>query len=186
MASDEPRRTEQGADRPSFRIDDYLCTSFPDGYFDGIVAIESVCHAVDKRPFMAEAYRLLAPGGRLVVADGFLAAPLAGRNRRRYRTMLDGMALTKLASLDEFADDLRAAGFASVRRDEVQSAIQRSSRRIFALSLAGVAVCAAPCRAKIFPDSWLRHAWAGVSQRALFRDDTIKYAVFSAQKASSG
>src|SRR5262245_17203531 len=60
--------------RASFHAMDYTATRFPHGAFDGAMAIESSCHAsgTDKAAFVREAARLLAPGGRIVVADGFI------------------------------------------------------------------------------------------------------------------
>ena len=47
----------------------------PSSGYDGVYALESSCHAhgADKGRLLAEMHRLLRPGGRLVVADGFLA-----------------------------------------------------------------------------------------------------------------
>ena len=54
---------------------DYEDTILPRNSYDGVYALESSCHAhgADKGALLAEAHRLLRPGGRLVVADGFLA-----------------------------------------------------------------------------------------------------------------
>ena len=53
---------------------DYLDTGFPDNYFDGVFALESVSYAQNKREFINEMHRILKPGGRLVVIDGFRKA----------------------------------------------------------------------------------------------------------------
>ncbi len=55
----------------------------------GAYAIESSCHApgADKDAFIREASRLLGPGARLVVADGFLKnaqRPVLGANRLKF------------------------------------------------------------------------------------------------------
>src|SRR5579863_1386327 len=55
---------------------DYEDTSLlPQSSYDGVYALESSCHAhgADKGALLRQAYGLLRPGGRLVVADGFLA-----------------------------------------------------------------------------------------------------------------
>lgn len=48
---------------------DYTNTALPSGYADAVYAIESVCHAPSKTEFFKEAYRLLKPGGILIVLD---------------------------------------------------------------------------------------------------------------------
>jgi cyclopropane fatty-acyl-phospholipid synthase-like methyltransferase len=59
------------SDKVRFEEMDYLHTNFADETFDVIWALESVCHAPDKKDFIKEASRLLKPGGRLIIADYF-------------------------------------------------------------------------------------------------------------------
>jgi tocopherol O-methyltransferase len=67
-------------DRVLFFEQDYTLTSFPDESFSLIWACESVCHAQEKINFYKEAYRLLKPGGSLIIAEYFRTArPLTGR-----------------------------------------------------------------------------------------------------------
>ena len=56
-------------DRVSFQVADYVDTRYPDASFDVGWAMESLCHAPDKRLFYREMARVLRPGGRLVVAE---------------------------------------------------------------------------------------------------------------------
>lgn len=58
-------------DKVKFSIQDYTKTNFADESFNLIWAIESITSSQDKNSFAKEAYRLLAPGGRLIIADYF-------------------------------------------------------------------------------------------------------------------
>lgn len=161
---------------------DFLASAFPDGSFDGVVAIESSCYAEPKQAFAREAHRLLRPGGRLVVSDGFLARPLRDDERAAYEGFLAGFALQGLATLDGFRADLAAAGFTDIRCEDRQEAILPSARRILWLSRVGVAVCWLPSRIGLFPREWLAHGGSGLNQYRLFRDGALRYAVFSATR----
>ncbi|HEY9114884.1 MAG TPA: methyltransferase domain-containing protein [Bacteroidales bacterium] len=57
-----------------FRLENYVQTSFPDNTFDLIWAIESITSAPDKAQFATESYRILKPGGKLIIADYFATA----------------------------------------------------------------------------------------------------------------
>ena len=123
------------ADRVTFERQDFTHTNFPDGSFDVIWAIESICHAPNKREFLAEARRLLKPGGRLVVADGFRSRrPLNSEEERSLHRWLSGWAVPDLMTADEFADAARQVGFAHMRLDNITANIQPSARRMYHLA----------------------------------------------------
>jgi tocopherol O-methyltransferase len=118
-----------------FEERDYCDTGFDPGTFDVVWALESVCHCEDKGTFIIEAYRVLKPGGRLVVADFFqFEADLDAAERERMRLWLDGWALPHLAHIDEFREGLRSAGFAHIVCDDITANVMRSSRRIYKAS----------------------------------------------------
>src|SRR6266699_383955 len=72
---------------------DYEDTILPRSSYDGVYALESSCHAhgADKGLLLAEAHRLLRPGGRLVVADGFLGSDrfASALQQRIYRKLCE-------------------------------------------------------------------------------------------------
>jgi tocopherol O-methyltransferase len=78
------------ADRTRFRLMDAMHTDYPDETFDVIWSMESCELMPDKEGYLAECFRLLKPGGRLVVAtwvsrDDRLSPPEVRLLRRLYR-----------------------------------------------------------------------------------------------------
>jgi MPBQ/MSBQ methyltransferase len=122
IARDAARRAGAG-DRAAFHAMDYTATRFPDGAFDGAMAIESACHApgADKAAFVREAARLLASGGRLVVADGFLKRPSrpGGFARRAIDAVARNWAVPGFAGIDAFKRALADHGFVDIEVEEV-------------------------------------------------------------------
>lgn len=55
----------------SFRIGDFQTLPFEAQQFDLLFVIEGLCHATDMRQALSEAWRVLKPGGRFIVFDGF-------------------------------------------------------------------------------------------------------------------
>lgn len=54
---------------PEFVLDDYIDTVFEDNYFDVIYETEALSHAKDMQAVMHEFYRILKPGGRVILFD---------------------------------------------------------------------------------------------------------------------
>lgn len=116
---------------------DFECRNFCDtglapGSFDVVWAVESVCHANDKRAFVEEAYRLLCPGGRLVMADFFSARiPANSEEARVLSGWLDGWAVPGLSTIDAFEGYLNAAGFKTDAVENATENIRPSAKRLY-------------------------------------------------------
>src|SRR5262249_5898579 len=52
-------------------VQDFETLPFDDAAFDLLFEVEAVCHSQNPRQVFAQAYRVLRPGGRFIVFDGF-------------------------------------------------------------------------------------------------------------------
>ena len=75
---------------------------------DVVMSQEALLHVPDKPRALAEAYRILKPGGRIAFTDWVAHRPLSGADRE---LMWQGMAVTDLCDLPTYAGLLRGAGF---------------------------------------------------------------------------
>jgi cyclopropane fatty-acyl-phospholipid synthase-like methyltransferase len=108
-------------DRLTFSLLDYADTGLPAATYDGVLAIESVCYALDTTSFLREAYRLLKPDGRLVVLDGFQTRQdLAADEQSLMTSWLRGWGATSLDTFDDFYAKATRAGFIDVRFENLQ------------------------------------------------------------------
>jgi SAM-dependent methyltransferase len=115
---------------------DFLETTFPDGSFDVVWAVESVCHAPDKRAFLVEARRLLRPGGRLGLTEYLLADRRFSAAEARYvNRWLTGWMMPNLATERAYLDWCSELGLRATVRD-ITPRVRRSLRRAYRMSMA--------------------------------------------------
>ena len=113
---------------------DYEETVLPSAGYDGVYALESSCHAhgADKGALLAEAHRLLRPGGCFIVADGFLARDRFANALQQsiYRKLCECWVIEQLAHLDRFKARLEEIGFTDIIIEHSQMRVAPSVSHI--------------------------------------------------------
>lgn len=121
-----------GLDRVvQFLVEDYTQTTFPNNYFDVVYAIESVCYAYPKRDFLKESYRLLKPGGVLVISDGYCQRkPRNMEEKLLISKFCSGWRLKELIIFDEMSLMIKKVNFRQIVVEDKTSAVKHSLDRM--------------------------------------------------------
>ncbi|HZP55188.1 MAG TPA: methyltransferase domain-containing protein [Candidatus Saccharimonadales bacterium] len=131
-------RIENVQNMTEFYVKDMRNTGFPAGSFDVVFAIESACHLEDKADFIKEAYRLLKPGGKCIVGDGFLKkTDLAPKEEKKMEMWLRGWAVPNLANINKFKSELERVGFKSISIKDSKKNVLPFSKYLYKWSIIG-------------------------------------------------
>lgn len=122
----------------AFEQNDYTSTGFADNSFDVVWAIESVCYLPDKSEFIREAFRILKPGGRLILADFFKSDNLNESEEKRIRKWANGWAIEDYATRENFEQQLSEAGFSKINFENANQAIWPSAKRLYRAYFLGI------------------------------------------------
>ena len=125
---------ERQASGVEFVVADYCHTPFPDAHFDVVWACESLCHAEHKIDFYREAYRLLKPGGRLVIAEYIRSdRPVSERGETLLQQWLHPWAIRDIDTRAEHLAHAQSVGFQSADMQDVTRHVRVSLRNLHEL-----------------------------------------------------
>ena len=119
------------ADLTSFKILDYCNTDFKNDSYDVIWACESSSSAADKQKMIAEWFRLLKPGGKLVLADFFKATDNQNDKNKLLDKWAETWAMSPLITTNDLIVHLQTEGFNIPQTSDLTANIFRTSRRMY-------------------------------------------------------
>jgi tocopherol O-methyltransferase len=118
---------EPSAANPVYLLRDWARNELPAASFDAVVAIESTEHVADKAGLFAEVYRVLRPGGRLVVC-AWLARSAARTREVRY--LLEPICregrLMGMGTAEEYHALVLEAGLQPIGYEDVSRQVKRT------------------------------------------------------------
>jgi tocopherol O-methyltransferase len=135
-----PRQVERAAqnalargvsDKADFIVADFAKIPFGDESFTVFWGVESIVHADDKQAVLNEAFRLLASGGRLVIAEFLLLEKqLSATHQRLLQEWLDGWSMPGLETDTSYRAMLKKSGFKSIKLTDWTQHVLPSLRRL--------------------------------------------------------
>ncbi len=96
---------------------DYRNTQFPENKFDGAMAIESFCHSGCSKETLEEAYRILKPNSKLIIADAFCKTEEEKMNflsKKVHKGLSKCWSLERLGNIKRVKKELEEVGFKEV------------------------------------------------------------------------
>lgn len=140
-----PAPGEPRGQAPRFLLRDWMVNGLPDASFDAVLAIESLSHMRDPGRAVAEAFRVLRPGGRLVACVWMTAeSPRPWELQHLLRPVCDEGRLPGLPAASDYGRWVGAAGFRDAGLEDVSDRVARTwtvcARRV--------------ARALLRPSSW--------------------------------
>ena len=115
----------------SFIEGDYSDTGLADASVDVVWGVESIVHCEDKEAFVKEAYRLLKPGGRLLIAEYLLREepPLSTAEEKEMMPFLRGCMMPDLLTPSRYKSLYQKAGFNTVAVHDLSNKVEPSLRK---------------------------------------------------------
>lgn len=169
------------ADKVKYYLMDYSKTTFKDNQFDAIYTMESLVHSPNIKKTLKEFYRILKPGGKLVMHEYSIAKDekFLGREKRIRDIVIEGSAMMSLKNIkhDSFTKTLEGIGFESCNELNISKYVEPSLRRLYKLSIIPYFFV------KLFNfQKFFINVTAGYEFYKMAKKDLFRYCIFTARK----
>ena len=160
-----------------------LDTKLPNESYSVVWAIESMCHIEDKLAFLRESYRVMKPGGRLVIADIFLTEKYGEvEDKDEYEHFCDGAFVPRLVSKQDFIGMLVDAGFRNIRYEDYSQVISKNVRTREIGGWSNYILFFPLIVLRLFPRLLTTNYQAMIAQGKFFRHNKFSYGIVYAEK----
>ena len=174
----------QGASDPRFFLCDGLDIRLQANSFDAVVAIESSEHLQDKPKFFPETFRLLRPGGRVVVAAWLSRdRPRSWESKYLLEPICAEGRLASMASAQEYLTMLIRAGFSEARFQDLTARVQKTWSICARRSLRAI-LTQPSLRSRLWDPGFSHRVFAKTVPRIwlAYKTGSMRYGLFSALK----
>lgn len=171
------------ANNTEFLVMDFENTTFPDENFDVVWAIESICHANNKKKFLGGMSRILKIGGRLIIADGFAVKENYDESEKKImQRWLSGWGVNSLETTKNFEKFLEDSRFQKISFSDITNRVMLSSKRLYKYSFPAMFFGKIAEFLKIRTKTQTGNIVAARYQHIALQKDLWKYGIFYAEK----
>ena len=168
----------------TFELGDYQNIPLLDESFDVYWSCESIEHATDVKTAISEAFRILKPGGRLVMAATFLGRKnISEKERRQMKVGQDvSGCFNDFHTAEYVTDAMRNSGFTNIENTDMTDKVMKSSREMTRMCRLGLPPAKILAAIYLMPRVLVLNNQWGTYQEKLFRDRATSYNVLLATK----
>ena len=166
-----------------FQYADFCNTPFEDETFDVVWACESFCHAFKGADFYKEAFRILKPKGRIIIADYIKTAEKVNfEEEKLISEWFSGWAMSTFLTQKEHLEIATSVGFQETKVKNYTSSVKVSTRNVHHRAAFYLRFGKLLTFLKLRSETELKHQIACIKQYEALEKNLWFYGIVSAEK----